>query len=80
MSHPRECPGRDLNPGRTGVRGERVATLPPKERKLNLLFSTNDLYKNCPEGREELTRIKTYYETLFTGRGEDIKYCCFQLD
>ena len=51
-----------------------------KERKLNLLFSTNDLYKNCPEGREELTRIKTYYETLFTGRGEDIKYCCFQLD
>ncbi len=51
-----------------------------KERNLPLLFSTNDLYKNCPEGREELTRIKTYYETLFTGRGEDIKYCCFQLD
>ena len=51
-----------------------------KEKKLTLLFSTNDLYKNCPEGREELTRIKTYYEGLFTAKGEDIKYCCFKLD
>jgi len=51
-----------------------------KERNLKLLFATNDLYKNCPEGREELTRIKTYYEGLFTAKGEDIKYCCFKLD
>lgn len=50
-----------------------------KENNLNLLFATNDLYNNCPEGREELTRIKTYYEKLFTEKGERIKYCCFQL-
>jgi tRNA (guanine-N7-)-methyltransferase len=51
-----------------------------KERNLPLLFATNDLYKNCPPDREELTRIKTYYEKLFTDKGEDIKYCCFKLD
>lgn len=51
-----------------------------KERNLPLLFATNDLYKNCPPDREELTRIKTYYEKLFTEKGEDIKYCCFKLD
>lgn len=50
-----------------------------KENKLNLLFATNDLYNNCPPDREELTRIKTYYEKLFTEKGERIKYCCFQL-
>jgi tRNA (guanine-N7-)-methyltransferase len=50
-----------------------------KEKKLPLLFSTNDLYNNCPADREELIQIKTYYEALFTGRGENIKYCCFQL-
>lgn len=51
-----------------------------KEKNLPLIFATDDLYNNCPEGREELTSIKTYYETLFTGRGERIKYCCFKLD
>jgi len=51
-----------------------------KERNLPLIFATGDLYHNCPDGREELTAIKTYYETLFTGRGERIKYCCFKLD
>jgi tRNA (guanine-N7-)-methyltransferase len=51
-----------------------------KERNLPLIFATDDLYHNCPNGREELTAIKTYYETLFTGRGERIKYCCFKLD
>ena len=51
-----------------------------KERNFALIFATDDLYNNCPEGREELTSIKTYYETLFTGRGERIKYCCFKLD
>ena len=51
-----------------------------KEKKLQLIFATNDLYKNCPPDREELTKIKTYYEGLFTAKGEDIKYCCFKLD
>ena len=51
-----------------------------KERNLPLVFATDDLYRNCPNGREELTAIKTYYETLFTGRGERIKYCCFKID
>jgi tRNA (guanine-N7-)-methyltransferase len=51
-----------------------------KERNLPLIFTTDDLYHNSPDGREELTAIKTYYETLFTGRGERIKYCCFKLD
>jgi tRNA (guanine-N7-)-methyltransferase len=50
------------------------------EKKLELLFATNDLYKNCPSEREELIKIKTYYEGLFTAKGEDIKYCCFKLD
>lgn len=51
-----------------------------KEEKLPLLFATNDLYNNCPPDREELTRIKTYYEKLFTEKGERIKYCCFQIN
>lgn len=51
-----------------------------QEEKLNLLFSTNDLYNNCPSDREELTRIKTYYEDLFTKKGERIKYLCFQFN
>lgn len=51
-----------------------------KENKLNLLFATDDLYNNCPADREELTHIKTYYEKLFTDKGERIKYCCFQLN
>ena len=51
-----------------------------KENNLKLLFATNDLYNNCPPDREELTRIKTYYEDLFTKKGERIKYCCFQFN
>ena len=51
-----------------------------KEKKLELVFATNDLYKNCPANRQELTKIKTYYEGLFTSKGEDIKYCCFKLN
>ena len=50
------------------------------ENKFELLFSTNDLYNNCPPGREELTNIKTYYEKLFTEKGEKIKYCCFKIN
>lgn len=50
-----------------------------KENKFTLLFSVDDLYTNCPEGREELVNIKTHYEKLFTDKGEKIKYCCFIL-
>ncbi|MFO0322936.1 MAG: tRNA (guanosine(46)-N7)-methyltransferase TrmB [Bacteroidota bacterium] len=51
-----------------------------KEKKLNLIYATNNLYQHCPTDREELINIKTYYESLFTAKGEDIKYCCFNLD
>lgn len=50
------------------------------QEKLPLYFHTNNLYKNCPSGREELITIKTYYEDLFTKKGEDIKYVCFGLN
>ncbi len=51
-----------------------------EENKLPLIWHTNDLYKNCPSERNELIEIKTYYETLFTGKGEDIKYILFKLN
>ena len=51
-----------------------------QENKFNLLFSTNDLYANCPADRNELIEIKTHYEKRFTDRGEKIKYCCFQIN
>lgn len=50
------------------------------ENKFTLLFSTDDLYVNCPAGREELINIKTHYEKLFTDKGEKIKYCCFKIN
>jgi len=50
------------------------------ENKLDLLYSTNDLYTNNPSGKEELINIKTYYEQLFSAKGEKIKYCCFKLN
>jgi tRNA (guanine-N7-)-methyltransferase len=50
----------------------------PSTRELEEIFSTDDLYNNVPEGREELTRIKTYYEKMFTERGERVKYCLFR--
>lgn len=49
------------------------------ENKLPLTWHTNDLYKNCPVDRQELINIKTYYENMFTAKGEDIKYVCFGL-
>lgn len=49
------------------------------DNKLPLIWKTNDLYKNCPNDRTELVDIKTHYETLFTEKGEDIKYVQFQL-
>jgi len=47
------------------------------ENKLKLHWHTADLYKECPPERSELTGIKTYYEKLFTAKGEDIKYISF---
>ena len=49
------------------------------EQNLKLRWHTNDLYRNCPPDRLELINIKTYYEALFTGKGEDIKYIEFSL-
>ncbi|MBN8691682.1 MAG: tRNA (guanosine(46)-N7)-methyltransferase TrmB [Bacteroidetes bacterium] len=51
-----------------------------KENNLKILFHTNNLYENCPADRKELTEIKTHYEKLFTARGEDIKYICYQIN
>jgi tRNA (guanine-N7-)-methyltransferase len=50
-----------------------------EENKLPMIWHTNDLYKNCPADRQELVNIKTYYEKMFTDKGEDIKYICFKL-
>lgn len=51
-----------------------------KENNFRLIFSTDDLYNNCPPGREELINIKTRYEKIFTEKGERIKYCCFKIN
>lgn len=50
-----------------------------RENNLPLIWQTNHLYANCPEDRKELVNIKTYYENMFTAKGEDIKYICFKL-
>lgn len=49
------------------------------EHQLPIIWHTNNLYKNCPADRQELINIKTYYEKLFTDKGEDVKYICFKL-
>lgn len=49
------------------------------ELNLPLYWHTNHLYHNCPPERAELIQIKTYYEKLFTDKGEDIKYIQFSL-
>lgn len=51
-----------------------------KENNFPIIWHTNNLYKDCPTDRKELIEIKTYYEKLFTERGEDIKYILFQLN
>ncbi len=48
-----------------------------EQQKLRLIHSTADLYAHNPSGLEELTQIKTYYEQLFSAKGEKIKYCSF---
>jgi tRNA (guanine-N7-)-methyltransferase len=49
-----------------------------KENNMQILFNTNNLYKNCPENREELINIKTYYESLFTSKGFNICYLMYK--
>ncbi|MDI1353667.1 MAG: tRNA (guanosine(46)-N7)-methyltransferase TrmB [bacterium] len=49
------------------------------EHKLPILWHTSDLYHECPPHRQELINIKTYYEKLFTEKGENIKYIQFKL-
>jgi tRNA (guanine-N7-)-methyltransferase len=49
------------------------------ELGLPLIWYTPNLYLNCPADRQELVNIKTYYEKLFTDKGEDIKYILFKL-
>jgi tRNA (guanine-N7-)-methyltransferase len=46
---------------------------------LPLLFNFDDLYAQCPAELSALTGIKTYYERLFTEKGETIRYVCFRL-
>lgn len=48
------------------------------EQGLELIYSTADLYRHNPSGQKELTEIQTYYENLFSSKGEKIKYCCFK--
>lgn len=50
-----------------------------KTLDLPLHWHTPDLYNNCPSHRLELIEINTYYEKLFHGKGEDIKYISFSL-
>jgi tRNA (guanine-N7-)-methyltransferase len=50
------------------------------ENNYQIIWHTNDLYKNCPSDRQELINIRTHYEQLFTEKGEDIKYICFRVN
>ena len=50
-----------------------------EKNNLPLIWHTNNLYQNCPADRQELIKIKTYYEKLFTDKGEDVKYIQFKL-
>jgi tRNA (guanine-N7-)-methyltransferase len=47
------------------------------EGGMNLIWHTADLYQNCPADRKELTEIRTYYEQLFSSKGEKIRYILF---
>lgn len=58
------------------------------EREIELhnytcLYKTWDLYNNLqdlPEASQEILKIKTHYEELFTKRGAQIKYCKFTVN
>lgn len=49
-----------------------------EKEKLELLAHTADLYTHNPTGNDSLTAIQTYYERLFSAKGERIKYCLFR--
>ena len=49
-----------------------------REQNFELLYSTPDLYTHNPSGKKELTEIQTYYENLFSAKGEKIKYCSWK--
>jgi tRNA (guanine-N7-)-methyltransferase len=50
-----------------------------RDEALKMMWHTPDLYNDCPADRQELVTIKTYYEKLFTSKGERIKYIAFTL-
>ena len=45
---------------------------------LKLVHHSSDLYAFNPSGLKELIEIQTYYEKLFSEKGEKIKYCSFK--
>jgi tRNA (guanine-N7-)-methyltransferase len=49
-----------------------------QENNFKLMYSTADLYNFNPTNTNELTTIQTYYENLFSAKGEKIKYCCWK--
>jgi len=49
-----------------------------QEQNFELLYSTPDLYTYNPSGKKELTEIQTFYENLFSAKGEKIKYCSWK--
>ena len=54
-----------------------------KAHGYNCLFKTWDLYGDLhklPEASQEILKIKTHYEELFTKRGSQIKYCKFTVN
>jgi tRNA (guanine-N7-)-methyltransferase len=51
-----------------------------ESEKLKLHWHSPNLYNNCPQNRLELVNIKTYYENLFTKKGESIKYVGFSFN
>ena len=53
------------------------------EHKYNCLFSTWDLYGDMdklPQDSQDILKIKTHYEELFTKKGAQIKYCKFTVN
>jgi tRNA (guanine-N7-)-methyltransferase len=54
-----------------------------KEHNYNCLFTTWDLYGDLdklPQASQDILKIKTHYEELFTKRGSQIKYCKFTVN
>lgn len=54
-----------------------------KKHGYNCLFLTWDLYGDLhklPEDNQEILKLKTHYEELFTKRGAQIKYCKFTIN